>query len=111
MPDTKIFQRPMNSNNEQYEIIPLKAEGVMSKDKRFLSLLQDALKSIHEPRFFETERGFQGELLVQLAKRLREAAFPGDPVVEQEYQKTIPSHGIKIRPDIIIHVPFASRPQ
>jgi hypothetical protein len=74
--------------------------------KRFLSLLQNALESICEPRFFETERGYQGELLVQLRKRLRCAAFPGDPIVEQEYQKTIPSHGIRIRPDIIIHIPF-----
>jgi hypothetical protein len=78
----------------------------MSKDKQFLSLLQDALESIRDPRFFESERGFQGELLVQLGKRLKRAKFPGDPLVEQEYQKTIPSHGINIRPDIIIHIPF-----
>jgi hypothetical protein len=78
----------------------------VEKDKRFLTLLQNALESIQDPRFFETERGFQGELLVQLGKRLKQAEFPGDPLVEQEYQKTIPSHGINIRPDIIIHVPF-----
>lgn len=74
--------------------------------ERFLSALHEALGNIREPRFFETERGYQGELLVQLAKCLKTAAFPGDPIVEQEYQKTMPSHGIKIRPDIIIHIPF-----
>jgi hypothetical protein len=29
-----------------------------------------------------------------------------DPIVEQEYQKRLLLHGIRIRPDIIIHVPF-----
>jgi hypothetical protein len=72
----------------------------------FLKQMQEALESIREERFFGTERGFQGELLAELRKRLRESAFPADPVVEQEYQKTLPLHGIKIRPDLIIHIPF-----
>jgi hypothetical protein len=78
----------------------------IASSKRFLSVLHEALGNIREPRFFETERGYQGELLVQLAKKLKTAAFPGDPIVEQEYQKTMPLHGIKIRPDIVIHIPF-----
>jgi hypothetical protein len=68
--------------------------------------MRSALESIREPRFYETERGFQGELLVQLVNRLKDAEFPGDPIVEQEYQKTMPAHGINIRPDIVIHIPF-----
>jgi hypothetical protein len=68
--------------------------------------MQDALGDIREPRFFETERGYQGELVAQLGKRLKNAALPGDPIVEQEYQKTMPAHGITIRPDIVIHIPF-----
>jgi hypothetical protein len=76
------------------------------KQESFLGLMRDALESIREPRFFETERGYQGELLVQLGKRLKGVEFPGDPIVEQEYQKTMPAHGINIRPDIVIHVPF-----
>jgi len=74
--------------------------------KQFLTLLQDALENIRDPRFFETERGFQGELLIQMGKRLKYAELPGDPIVEQEYQKTLPDHGLKIRPDIIVHIPF-----
>lgn len=32
--------------------------------------------------------------------------FPGDPIVEQEYQKRFQLHGINIRPDLIVHIPF-----
>jgi hypothetical protein len=72
----------------------------------FLALFMEALRTIKEPRFFDTERGYQGELLAELRNRLGGAGLPGDPVVEQEYQKTIPHHGLTIRPDIIIHIPF-----
>jgi hypothetical protein len=73
---------------------------------RFLEILSECLESIREPRLFSSERGYQGELLAELKKRLRTAAFPGDPIVEQEYQKRLRSHGITIRPDLIVHVPF-----
>ena len=69
-------------------------------------LLLEALKSIREPHLFETERGFQGELLAQLRIRIGDAQFPGEPIVEQEYQKTMPLHGLNTRPDIIVHIPF-----
>lgn len=72
----------------------------------FLALLLQALESVREERFFQDERGFQGALLQELSKRMAHGAFPGDPIIEQEYQKRLPLHGIKIRPDIIIHVPF-----
>jgi hypothetical protein len=78
----------------------------MLNQKQFLTLLREALESIREPRLFETERGFQGELLIQMGKRLKHAELPGDPIVEQEYQKTLPHHGLNIRPDVIVHIPF-----
>jgi hypothetical protein len=78
---------------------------VMDKD-RFLAVLGEALADIREPRFFKTERGYQGELLAALKTRLRDAKFHGDPIVEQEHQKRIVPHGIRIRPDLIIHIPF-----
>ena len=77
----------------------------MNRDA-FLEILLDALAAIREPRFFETERGYQGELLAMLRARLADAALPGDPIIEQEYQKRLKHHKIRIRPDIIIHVPF-----
>ena len=35
-----------------------------------------------------------------------DAALPGDAIIEQEYQKRTKVHGITIRPDMIIDVPF-----
>jgi hypothetical protein len=72
----------------------------------FLAMMQEALEAIREPRFFETERGYQGELLAMLHARLAQAGFPGNPIIEQEYQKRLADHRITIRPDLIIHVPF-----
>ena len=72
----------------------------------FVSVMREALEAIREPRLFESERGYQGELLAMLHARLAEAGFPGNPMIEQEYQKRLADHGITIRPDLIIHVPF-----
>jgi hypothetical protein len=66
-----------------------------------------ALCAVSTPRFFETERGYQGELLAELRAALPALGLPGDTIVEQEYQKTLPVHKINITPDIIIHVPAA----
>jgi hypothetical protein len=64
-----------------------------------------ALLSVSSPRFFESERGYQGELLVQLARVLPDLQAPA-AIVEQEYQKLLRLHGLRLRPDIIIHEPF-----
>lgn len=79
----------------------------MSPDsERFVQMLTESLASIRESRLLKSERGYQGELLAELKKRLNSASFPGDPIVEQEYQKRFREHGITIRPDLIVHVPF-----
>ncbi len=84
----------------------MKKSLAMPNQQRFLALLRQALESIREERFFQDERGFQGALLQELSQRVAHGAFPGDPIIEQEYQKRLPLHKIRIRPDIIIHVPF-----
>lgn len=79
---------------------------ILEKDI-FLSTFRDSLKAINEERFFSTERGYQGQLLSELDRRLKiKKIFLGDSVVEQEYQKTLKQHGIYKRPDIIIHIPY-----
>ena len=78
----------------------------MLERKPFLALLQQALENIREEQLFNDERGFQGALLQELGKRLPEGRSPEDPMLQQEYQKRMLRHGIRIRPDIIIHVPF-----
>ncbi|MGY1426140.1 hypothetical protein [Lysobacter sp. A289] len=72
----------------------------------FLQAIRESLLAIAEPRFYETERGFQGQLLVELSKRIPDCLLADRAVIEQEYQKTLERHGIKLRPDIIIHQPF-----
>lgn len=79
----------------------------LSPEQRvFVDALIAALGSINEPLLFGDERGYQGQLLQELAIRYMSGGFPDDPIVQQEYQKTLPLHGIRIRPDIIVHVPF-----
>lgn len=67
---------------------------------------RESLASVATPRFFETERGFQGALLAELGKRIPNHVLPDGAIIEQEYQKRLAHHGLKIRPDIIIHEPF-----
>jgi len=73
----------------------------------FLQLLRSALMAIQEPRFYSTEREYQGELLTQIRTRLEGVTiWPGSPAVEQEYQKGAAAHGLELRPDLIIHCRF-----
>lgn len=74
--------------------------------KPFLEVLQQALGNINELRSFKDERSFQGALLQELARRFPRGVNQDDPIIEEEYQKRMRAHGIRIRPDIIIHVPF-----
>lgn len=70
-----------------------------------VEIIVESLRSVRDARFFATERGYQGEFLAELRARLPHVGLPGDAIVEQEYQKRLPDHGVKVRPDIIIHVP------
>jgi hypothetical protein len=75
----------------------------------FIAILRESLSAIREHRYFESERGYQGALIAELQARLTGIGLPGDPIIEQEYQKTIPEHGITIRPDLIVHIPFGRK--
>jgi len=79
----------------------------MNKDP-FLNIFRDTIRAITDKRYFSTERGYQGQLLAELSRRMAsiKRIFPSEPNVEQEYQKTMDKHGITIRPDIIIHIPY-----
>ncbi len=66
-----------------------------------------AISRIREPRLFSTERGYQGHLAAELDKLLEgEPNSIARPLIEEEYQKTADIHGITLRPDIIVHIPF-----
>ena len=64
----------------------------------------EALQRITHPRFFETERGFQGEFQANIRATIPATNQP-DAIVEEEYQKCLGTHGIRRRPDVIVHVP------
>jgi hypothetical protein len=86
-------------------------DSIMLIDHRaLLAAIRESLYAITELRLFETERGYQGALIVELSKRLPnlEVSKQG-ALVEQEYQKKSRTHGLTIRPDIIIHAPFDQR--
>jgi len=69
----------------------------------------EALKHMDSPRFFKTERGFQGRFACALYKIFdAKNIFQDDTIIEEEYQKRIEHHGTKLRPDLIIHVPVES---
>lgn len=74
---------------------------------KIIGIIVESTKQIRSPRLFNTERGFRGQLQANLDRLLREKnLISSRTVVEEEYQKRIPDHGISHRPDIIIHVPF-----
>lgn len=76
-------------------------------EKELLICVRSSLQAVTHPRFFETERGYQGALVAELSSRLRDLVIAGEgALAEQEYQKTVRQHGLRIRPDIIIHAPF-----
>jgi hypothetical protein len=73
--------------------------------KELLNVIAAALTSVTDPHY-EDERGFQGEFYAQLRLRLRDMALPEGALLREEYQKRLAEHGLRIRPDIILHEPF-----
>ena len=73
----------------------------------FLVNLRDSIRAITNRRLFSTERGYQGQLITELKNRVNiKQIFSKHAILEQEYQKTLEAHGINIRPDLIIHIPY-----
>ncbi len=65
----------------------------------------EALSLVTNPRFFNTERGYQGVFFCELQRILKaEGIVDGNCILEMEYQKSS-RHGIGQRPDIILHIP------
>ena len=71
-----------------------------------IEIVRMAIQRINEPRLFQTERGDQGALISELTNLLQQANTWLKNSIEQEYQKRAREHGLRIRPDIIIHIPY-----
>lgn len=74
--------------------------------EKLLDVVVAALASVTDPHYYEDERGFQGEFYAQLRMRLRDMALPEGALLREEYPKRLAEHGLRIRPDIILHEPF-----
>jgi hypothetical protein len=78
----------------------------MSFREAIVESTHEALASVVHPRFFHTERGYQGGFYCCLMRQFEEKGLLDDErrVVEMEYQKTA-SHYMSQRPDAIYHIP------
>ncbi len=73
----------------------------------FLNIFRDSIMAINNVCYFSDERAFQGELLAQMTSSANlKQIFPDNAILQQEYQKTLKEHGINIRPDLILHIPY-----
>lgn len=70
-----------------------------------ISAVRTSLGIVQHPRYFQSERGYQGAFQAQLSQLIPKLILDG-AIVEEEYQKRIRDHGINIRPDVIVHIPF-----
>ena len=77
--------------------------------RELVNVIAAALTSVTDPHYYEDERGFQGEFYAQLRLRLRDMALPEGALLREECQKRLAEHGLRIRPDIILHEPFDPR--
>ena len=65
----------------------------------------ESIKKITSPRYFKSERGYQGAFYCNLFNELEQhGLLDEDRILEQEYQKSA-RHGLGQRPDIIFHIP------
>lgn len=69
------------------------------------SAIATTLEKIRHPRFFENERGFQGEFRTVLKSEIGSQMDP-DAIIEDEHQKRLMDHGLNLRPDLVLHIPF-----
>lgn len=64
-----------------------------------------AIRAVAHPRFFDTELSFHGAFYHSLQTQLNQSEIqPAGSILEIEHQKS-GRHGIRQRPDIILHVP------
>jgi hypothetical protein len=70
-----------------------------------LESTDQAMRHLTAPRFFRSERGYQGWFYCHLQRELDRRGLLVEPcILEMEYQKSR-RHGMEQRPDIILHIP------
>jgi hypothetical protein len=80
--------------------------GWLMEDQTVCAILR-TLARIPCGRFWETERGFVGQFNAEFQAVVRELGIlPAGTVIEEEHQKRFEEHGLRYRPDLIVHVPY-----
>jgi hypothetical protein len=80
--------------------------GVILMRDLIIDATIEALQSVNNVRFFNTERGYQGRFYCALQSGLDDRGIlNGDSIIEMEYQKSRNRHQTRQRPDIILHIP------
>lgn len=79
---------------------------IVNSTLELIDIVVESLMTIQNPRYYQSERGFQAELYSEIRCHLKGRGFlESGLTIEQEYQKVLSAHGLNIRPDIIIHSP------
>ncbi|OPY85532.1 MAG: hypothetical protein A4E65_00108 [Syntrophorhabdus sp. PtaU1.Bin153] len=94
-----------HTDRRRIRCVELDVKGVSEMKEAIIAAIVPALKKVTHRRFFENERGFQGEFRANLKAALG-IDFPDNTVIEDEHQKRLENHGLRLRPDLIIHVPY-----
>lgn len=67
---------------------------------------RQAISQVRNPRYFSSERGYQGQFYSQLQSILEaQNIITADLILETEYQKRAATHSMTQRPDMILHIP------
>jgi hypothetical protein len=75
--------------------------------QQIIAATKQAIQQVTHPRFFRTERGYQGRFYCALMALFDAEGLLGDDdrIIEMEYQKGPLRHGMTQRSDIIYHIP------
>ena len=67
----------------------------------------ESLQEINETLHCRTERGFQGQFYYLLQSKLITTGYlKNGLILEMETQRNMKAHQLRIRPDVILHVPM-----
>jgi len=75
--------------------------------EQIIRLLASSIKkTLTNERYWKSERAFQSEFYCFLKEQHETInLFPKGAILESEYQKKLDEHGLRLRPDLIVHMP------
>lgn len=71
-----------------------------------LQAIHESMIGIAHPRHFANEHAYQAQLFHEMLARLEVRFQRRGLMLEPEHQKTHDAHGLRVRPDLVLHEPF-----